>query len=70
MLVGTGDQSAERDDLRAGFLIEAHHGGVGSVEVSEHAHATAEADARPHPKLTLGTAVHWIVHLVWLPSPG
>jgi hypothetical protein len=66
-LVGAGDQSAQRDNFRAGFLIEAHNGGVFSVEVSEHADAAAEFYALARPKLALMLAVRRLVHLVWLP---
>jgi hypothetical protein len=66
-LVGGSDQSVEWDDFRAGFLIEPHDGGVGAVEVAEHAGAATKADALPLPKLALTTAFRTFLHLVWLP---
>jgi hypothetical protein len=62
-LVGGGNQSAQWDNFRAGVLIEAHNGGVGPVEVSEHADATAKADTLAYPKLAHTTAVRKLVHL-------
>jgi len=50
MLVGVGHQSAQWDNSCAGFSIEVHDGGIGSVEVSEHAHAAAKADALAYAK--------------------
>src|SRR2546423_4290566 len=66
-LVAAGHQSAQWHNFRAGVRIEAHNGGAGSVQVSEHADAAAKADALAYPKLALRTAVQRLVHLVCLP---
>jgi hypothetical protein len=67
MLVGGGNQPAEWHDFRVRVLIEAHDGGICSVQVSEYADAVAKADALANAKLALGTAVQRLVHLVCLP---
>src|SRR4051812_35835410 len=67
MLIGAGNQTASWHDLRVVLLIEAHHGGVCSVQVSEHADAAAEADTLAHPELGLTAILQWFVHLVCLP---
>src|SRR5256886_7136982 len=67
MLVGAGHQSAQRDNFRVRFTIEVHDGGVGSVEVPEHADAAAKADALACSELALTTALQGLVHLVCLP---
>jgi hypothetical protein len=66
-LVGTRHQSAQWDNFRAGFPIEAHDGRAGPVEISEHAYAAAKADALAYPKLALATAFQGLGHLVSLP---
>jgi hypothetical protein len=52
-----GDQAAQRDNFHARFLIEAHNGGLGPVEISEHANTAAETDTLAHPKSALTLAV-------------
>jgi hypothetical protein len=66
-LVGTGHQSAQWDNFRAGFPIEVHDGGAGPVQVAEHAGAAAKAHALANSKLALATALQRLVHLVCLP---
>src|SRR5437763_10785726 len=68
MLVGAGNQTAQRHDFRVVLLIEAHNGRACSVQVSEHADAAAEADTLAHPELGLTAILQWFVHLVCLPS--
>jgi hypothetical protein len=63
MLVGVGHQSAQWDNSCAGFPIEMHHGGIGSVEVSEYAHAAAKAYALTYAKWAFRTTAQG-VHLV------
>jgi hypothetical protein len=67
-LVGAGHQSAQWDNSRAGFPIEVHDDGAGSIEVSEHADAAAKADAVAYPQRALTIDLQRLVYVY--PSPG
>src|SRR5262249_31521146 len=62
-VVDARHQSAQRDDPRAGLVIEVHDRAC-SAYVAEHADSAAKADPITRPKLTRLTAVRLLVHLV------
>jgi hypothetical protein len=66
-VVAAGHQSAQWDNLRPRFAVQAHDRGAVPIEISQDADAAAKADAFAYPRLALFTALQLLVQVVCLP---
>jgi hypothetical protein len=66
-LVAACHQSAQWDNLRARFAIQAHDRCAVPIQVSQDAAAAAKADALAYPRLALITVPQLLIQVVCLP---